>query len=263
MVEFAYPVSAETLAAFERDGAVKLEAVIDDGWLDRLLGAVKRAESLPGGVWFKIYVWRLDPDFRAYCFESPVPGIAAQFLKTDKVNLLYDQLLVKPPKAEPTPWHNDLPYWPLAGTSVMSVWLALSPVTVANGGLEFIRGSNNWNKRFQPFDSDDDGIPVANPDESPGCVPMPDFAAERDELDLISFELEPGDAIAFHALTVHTGGELAPDAEPRMGYSLRFTGPEVRYRLAPSMNQRVFNPDLKPGDPLDSDQYPVVYRKAS
>ena len=263
MSEFAYPVSAETLAAFERDGAVKLDAIIDDYWITRLLDAVKRAESLPGGVWFKIYVWRVDPDFRAYCFESPVPGIAAQFLKTDKLNLLYDQLLVKPPEAEPTPWHNDLPYWPLAGTSVMSIWLALSPVTVANGGLEFIRGSHNWGKRFQPFDSDPEGVTFETSDINPDCVPMPDFAAQRDELDLISFDLEPGDAIAFHALSVHSGHGLAPDAAPRMGYSLRFTGPEVRYRLAPSLNKAVLNPDLKPGDPLDSDQYPVVYQEAS
>lgn len=263
MSEFTYPVSEGKLAVFERDGAVKLDAIIDDQWIARLLGAVERAESLPGGVWYKIYVWRVDPDFRAYCFESPVPGIAAQFLETDKVNLLYDQLLVKPPEAEPTPWHNDLPYWPLAGTSVMSVWLALSPVSLANGGLEFIRGSHKWDKRYQPFDSDSQGVTFETPDRNPECVPMPDFEAQRDELDLVSFDLEPGDAIAFHSLAVHSGRGLAPDARPRMGYSLRFTGPDVRYRLAPSLNKHVLNPDLSPGDPLDSDQYPVVYRKAS
>ena len=35
--------------------------------------------------------------FARYCEDSPLPGIAAKFLKTDKVNLLYDQLFVKEP----------------------------------------------------------------------------------------------------------------------------------------------------------------------
>ena len=164
------------VGAFERDGAVFLKSVVTGGLLDRLLVAVERAEDYEGGFWFKIYLWRFDPDFRDCCMASAVPGIAAQLLRTDKINLLYDQLFVKPPQGGPTPWHNDLPYWPVDGTDVMSLWLALGDVSVANGGLEFIRGSHKWGLRFDTFDADADGGEYYdNPEKNPETVSTPDF----------------------------------------------------------------------------------------
>ena len=99
-------------------------------------------------------------------------AIAAQLLDTDKVNLLYDQLFVKPPQGGPTPWHSDLPYWPVEGTAVMSLWLALGDVDLDNGGLEFIRGSHKWAKRFDTFHAEPDNSTVREHHEkNPESVP--------------------------------------------------------------------------------------------
>ena len=264
MTDSDYRVSAEQHAAFAEDGAIRLESVIGDEFVARLQDAVERVHDHPGGFWFKIYLWRVDPDFRECCLRSRLPGIAAQLLQTDKVNLLYDQLFVKPPQGEPTPWHNDLPYWPVDGTSVMSLWLALSEVTPDNGGLEFIRGSHRWQRRFDPFDADAQGQTYRETAErNPDNEPMPDFDAERNQHEILSWQLRPGDAIAFHALTVHTAGSNITSDRPRKGYALRFTGSEIRYHLGTSMNEHVLNPELEPGDVMDSDQYPVVFRAAS
>ena len=260
MTSFDYQISHEQHAVFERDGVLPLESVIDGELLERLQVASERARDYEGGFWYKIYLWRFDPDFRDCCLASPLPRIAAQLLQTAKVNLLYDQLFVKPPRGEPTPWHNDLPYWPVNGTSVMSIWLALGNVTLDNGGLEFIRGSHRWGRHFETFDYNADGSGYGDmPDRNPETEPIPDFDAERDQHEILSWDLKSGDAVAFHALTVHHANRNATDGLPRKGYALRFTGNEIRYRVAPAMNQYVLNPELDPGDVMDSEQYPVVY----
>lgn len=261
MARLDYQISSEQHATFERDGALRLPGVIGGEFLERLQVATERARDYEGGFWFKIYLWRFDPDFRDCCLASSLPGIAAQMLRTNKVNLLYDQLFVKPPRGEPTPWHNDLPYWPVDGNSVMSIWLALGDVTLDNGGLEFIRGSHRWGRRFDPFDTEADGITyLENTAKVTGNEATPNFDAERDQHEILAWDLAPGDAVAFHALTVHHANRNATDGQPRKGYALRFMGSEVRYREADaSMNKYVLNPDLNPGDVMDSEQYPVVY----
>ena len=51
-----------------------------------------------------------------------------------------DQVFAKAPgEGSRTGWHNDLPYWPLKGWQVLTVWVSLDPITRENGALEFIR----------------------------------------------------------------------------------------------------------------------------
>ena len=261
MSVFDYEVSDEARDQFSRDGALALRAVVDDEMLERLQTAAERARDWPGGFWYKIYLWRHDPDFRACCLESPLPQIAAQLLRTTKVNLLYDQLFIKPPKGAPTPWHHDLPYWPIEGNSVVSLWLALSEVTPENGGLEFIRGSHLWGRQLRTFSVDYDTGAYTDPIATTDDDPIPDFEheTESENHDILHWNLKPGDAIAFHALALHHAPGNTTTSSARKGYSLRFMGSEVRYKESPGMNRQVFNPNLRDGDIMDSEQYPVVF----
>jgi len=249
------------LEAFSRDGALPLRSVIDDELLARLQTAAERARHLPGGFWYNIYLWRNDPDFRACALESPLPKLAAQLLDTAKVNLLYDQLFIKPPKGDPTPWHHDLPYWPIEGNSVVSLWLALSDVTLQNGGLEFIRGSHLWGRSIRTFSVDYDDGRYVEPVATTDAEPVPDFEAERDNYHILHWDLKAGDAVAFHALTLHHAPGNSDTKESRKGYALRFMGSEVRYKETTGMNQRVFNPELREGDTMDSELYPVAFAR--
>ena len=49
----------------------------------------------------------------------------------------------------------------------------------------------------------------------------------------------------------------------RRAYAMRFMGREVRYYAGPVWNVYIMNPTLKTGDPLDSEQYPIVYQAQS
>lgn len=157
-------LSEAQVRAYQDDGAIILRDVISDDWRDRIADAIDRdivepslfvhgyvPEDGHGKFHGNLWIWEHGPDFREFCLNSSLPALAAQFLQTQKVNLLYDQLFVKEPDtSNPTRWHSDQPYWPIRGRQVLSIWISPDPVTAESGTMEFIRCSHNWDKWFQP-----------------------------------------------------------------------------------------------------------------
>jgi len=259
-------LSAEQIAAFERDGAICLRGIVGADWLERLWRAGERAlkaqPKTPEMAYFRrIRLWEQDADFRDFCTGSSLPSVAARLLRTDKVNLFYDQFFAKEPSFAKTDWHNDQPYWPVRGWPVMSFWVALDRIDATTGAMELIRGSHKWDRWFQPYYVDATG---AHGDEwkkkQATFEPLPDFEAERDRHVMLRWDMEPGDAIAFHALTVHSALPNTSKDRRRWAYVIRYCGRDARYYDGEVMNTDITNPALKNGDPLDSAQYPVVYR---
>lgn len=259
-----FKVSPEQIAAYDEDGAVLLKNAIDPEWQDLIRSAIEKELTREEKYFSYRHLWRHNPDFKHICFDSPAATIAADIMQTDKVNLLYDQMFVKEPgTGSATGWHNDQPYWPVRGWSVMTVWIALDPVTRDNGPLEFIRGSHKWDRWFQPFQADAHGGAAAEqPEPNPNYEPLPDFEAERDQHDIISWDMEPGDALAFHAMSMHGARGNTSAALRRRGLAIRYTGRDATYFLDDHTASRrgdLHSPLLKTGDPMDSDEFPVVY----
>ena len=261
--------------AYKNDGAVLLKNVISRKWLDRVAGAIERdildpgpfchsyePEDGQGRFHGNLRTWQNDPEFHAYCFETDLPKIAAQLFNTDRVNLLYDQIFVKEPgTANRTRWHNDQPYWPVSGQDVVSFWLALDQTTEENGRLEFVRGSHKWDRWFQPenFGEVKKGADGSGYEENPDYEKMPDIEATREEYDIIAWDMDPGDVIAFHGMTVHGAGGNYRDDIRRRGYTVRYTGADAWYDPRPGTAQPLVSPDLKNGDPMNNDLFPVVW----
>ena len=260
--DFAYSISTEQLSDFERDGVVLLPKAIDNNSLERLKTATERGLQKSDNYFRRLRVWQDDADFADYCYCSPAPAIVAQLLSTDKVNLFYDQIFVKEPgSAAATPWHNDQPYWPVRGWPVMTLWLALDEVTFDSGALEFIRGSHRWNRWFQPFvAAKDGGVDQVLTKTDAQFEALPDFDAARADYDIACWEMQPGDLLAFHALTVHGARANHDNNRRRRGYAVRYTGREAKYHVGPANNPRLINHTLQHGDALDSEQFPVVFQ---
>jgi len=245
---------------FERQGVVLLSSLIEPELVERLRAATDKALMRSENYFRRLRVWETDLDCREACLASAAPAAAAKLLRTRKINLFYDQVFTKPAGAPATPWHNDQPYWPVRGWPVVTVWLALDEVTFDSGPLEFIAGSHRWDRWFRPFIAASDGaVEAVSPELDAEYEPLPDFDAEREQHTILCWEMQPGDALAFHALAVH-GARNNSAAHPRRGYAMRFTGAGTEYYLGPGVNPRITNPALVPGDPMDSDQYPVAYR---
>ena len=263
-------VSERNIEAFHADGAIALRGVVDAEWRRILAAAIEDDIARPGPYYHgyepedgrgrfhgNLRTWELHDGFRRFCCDSPLPRIAARILRSRKVNLLYDQLFVKEPgTANRTRWHNDVPYWPIEGYQVLSLWVALDPTTAETGALEFVRGSHRWGRLYQP---EVFGRTVTDDYErNPNYEPVPDVELDRPAYDIFSFDLEPGDVYAFHGLVLHGAGGNCSETVRRRGYTARYTGDDVTYSTRPGTNKGLRNSLLAEGDPLDSAQYPVV-----
>ena len=247
---------------FARDGVAVLRGVLDTAWLEHLSAALGEALATPtplaqnlagtrGGAFRSdMYLSAAFASFREFATRSPVGELGARMLGVDQVTLFNDELLVKEPGTpQETPWHHDMPYWPLGGGSVCSVWIPLDRVTRHVGALEFLRASHLWGRRFHPrnFDSGCDRSTDAREASLQGFI-------ARDPDQVITAEAAPGDCVVFHALTLHRAfGNTLPDAR-RRAVALRIVGPSVVYEPRPRTIPLIWAPALAPGSPLGADR---------
>ena len=222
-------LSGDTVEEFNRNGAIVLRGVFTD-WMDTLRNGVEQNLSEPGefgkvytsegetGKFFGDYCnWQRIDSYRKFFFESAAGHIAAQLVDSSSVRIFHEHVLVKEPgTARKTPWHHDQPYYCVDGSKLCSLWIPLDPVD-QSVCAEFICGSHSWNRSFLPTKFS--GVSYDRPGEN--YEKLPDIDAHRDDYNILSWELEPGDAIAFHFMTVHGAPEIyhhTDDARFLRGY---------------------------------------------
>ena len=269
-------ISREQVEAFRNDGVIVVRQAVDRAGVIALRDAIERDIQQPGpfvhsytpqdgqGRFYgNLRTWETDLALRRFCFDSSLPAMTASLLETDRVNLLYDQLFIKEPATEnSTRWHNDQPYWAVRGWQVMSFWIALDPVTLESGALEFIRGSHRWVRWFQPQAfGETEGFD--DYDNNPDYELIPDIENGRTDYDIVSWELAPGDVYAFHALTVHGAGGNLMERVRRRGYAVRYTGDDAVYDTRPGTHPDLRSDHHIDGQRLDSDRFPLVWPHSS
>lgn len=272
-------VADDVLAAYHADGVAALRGVLSSDWIARMGAAVDRILAAPGAAsveytpagktgryYGDFFIWLRDPDFERFIKESPLPALAAAIMNSETVTFFYDQLLVKEPEtAEPTPWHHDLPYWPIRGTQIMSFWVPFDPVTLASGAVQYVKGSHRWGRRFAPASfSKDSGF--ADLYAKMGLEPVPDIDGAPERYDLIHYPLEPGDVLIHHPLVVHGAPGNRSAATRRRGLALRYVGDDCVFDTRPGTffeNPKVkaILPEitLADGEPLHGPLFPRVW----
>ncbi len=253
-----FSVQPETLTTYKKHGAILLKSVFGEQWIRDLRESADRSLRQIDSYFHRQRVWENDDICRKYCLNSAAPAIAAQFMESPKVNLLYDQVFAKTAGDPATPWHNDLPYWPVRNGRAITVWLALDPIKLASGPLEFIAGSHLWEKWYQPFTVDKDGSQAEFYQGTDLTFdPLPDFEADRSNYKVLCWEMQPGDVLLFDGMTVH-GAKANMSPTVRRGYAVRYTDDDMTYQSNAEVNRIIVNPHLKDGQALDSEQYPAV-----
>ncbi len=257
------------VAAYRRDGAICLRGYFTD-WLEPLARGVERNIAEPGpvatehklddnkGRFFEDYCnWERIPEYRDFVLNSPAAAIAGRAMGTNRVQIFHEHVLVKEPgTTKATVWHHDLPYYCVQGQQNASIWLALDPVSRAVCP-HFVAGSHRWGKLYYPrlFD---DGSDYDYKDD--GYETVPDIDAAPEDYEILSWDLEAGDAILFHFLTLHGApGNLG--ASRRRGFSSRWLGDDARFAARHGRTSPPYpGIGLKDGDPLREDWFPVVWR---
>ena len=87
---------------------------------------------------------------------------------------------------------------------------------------------------------------------------IPDIENNRKDYEIISYECELGDAIAFNYATIHAAyGNNSNNR--RRAFSVRFTGDDAKYiKRKGEMSPPFPNINLKNNEVLDSETFPVL-----
>lgn len=263
-------IDDETLRRYREDGAVVLRGLLDADTLERLRDAVQTVlgsasphgneYAKPGEARFVQDMFMSQrPDaagaaFRRLVHESPMAEAAGRLMGAREVRFFYDQLFVKEPGAvAPTPWHQDLPYWPLRGAQICGLWCPLDPVDLDSGAVEYVRGSHLGGRWYRPQHfGGDAGYEGAHGDA------MPDIDATVAPADRLSWDLQPGDAIAFHGLVIHGAGGNRSAQRRRRAVSLRWMGDDAVFDDRPGTYPFDVAGQIA-GTPLRGPMYPRVW----
>jgi ectoine hydroxylase-related dioxygenase (phytanoyl-CoA dioxygenase family) len=266
-------LTSEQLRAFATDGAVKIERAIDVDWIQPLLELAEQQLRRPSRwvtdsnrgadverLFTDRYLWREEPLVRKFVFASGVGSLAGELMQAKSARFYFDHLILKEPfTAEPTPWHQDIPYWPFLGRQICSVWVALTAASVAESSLEFVRGSHRWGRYFAPVPF---GVKADWTAESRD-ERCPDIESARGEYDIVGFDVEPGDALVFSAWTLHSARGNA-GARRRVAISTRWLGDDARWTPRHGCDPTVKQADvcIAPGEyPADDDRFPAVWHR--
>jgi len=266
---------------YATDGVVCLRQAIPLGWIDKLRTGIDKNLESPterSRLWnrdedgsttfYDSQAWQGVDEYRDFVMNSPMGELAARIMGVNAVNFFFDAIFVRSQGAQfKTPFHQDEPFWSVAGFDCASAWMPLVPVAQGSA-LELVRGSHLWERNFA---KDNFGALAGDQrdqisyDSVDGLEPFPDIEGNRDDYDLVTWAMEPGDVIVFNARTIHGGGgNLAADRGLRV-FNTKWLGDDVRVHfrpegMDPDHSQVMTDSGLAPGDRIGGPMYPQVWR---
>ena len=201
-----------------------------------------------------VFMWTFDEAMRQFLLESPLAEIAAKFMRSKTAVHMLDQMFVKEPHtAAPSPWHQDQTYMYADGEDLISIWVAVDPVTKESGAVEWLKGSHRSGVLYQAT-----GFDPNITYETDEYAPLPDIEATRSDCDIVAYETEPGDIVVNHLRTLHAAPGNATDCR-RRAVAYRFTGDRAHYVVRKKGSRPIVDPGLAPGDPMRSEVFPQLW----
>lgn len=260
-------LTSEEIGAFRSDGVICVRGLYGSDWVAHLTEAIEEICAKPspyalgdlvvtsGSKTFRseAFNWMLNDRIRDFVLQGPTAHVVQQAFGSTKVNFFYDQIFVKRQMTmNPVPWHHDFTYWPIEGHQVASVWASVDSVDVASSALEFIAGSHAWPQRFEAMGAG--GLPIGNPE----LEKMPDIDAARGKYKVLSWDLEPGDALLFHGLTLHSSRGNSSADRQRRAITTRWCGDDIVYRPLGNQMPIPWKHGLSSGQGLGGALFPQV-----
>jgi ectoine hydroxylase-related dioxygenase (phytanoyl-CoA dioxygenase family) len=208
--------------------------------------------------------WTRLPAMERFIRSSPAAAIAGELMGAHVVRLYHDHVLVKEPGTrQRTPWHQDLPYYNVDGRMNASMWMPVDPVPRASS-LQVVaashrdaRGGAPWYMPRSFLDGQAKWFPEG------ALADLPDVDGDPDRWRILSWDLEPGDAVFFHMLALH-GAPGVQGPHRRRVLSVRFLGDDMvhaprRWTTSPPFPGLV--DELPAGSPLDHPLFPVLWER--
>ncbi|CAF3972380.1 unnamed protein product [Adineta steineri] len=265
-------VTNSLINEYEENGAICIRQLLNKDEIELLRQGIDENLSHPS-PYFKIAsqpndtgrfiedfcTWKTNRYYKQFIYESPCAAIAGYLMKSSISRLYHDHLLVKESNTKQiTPWHQDQPYYNIEGNQTCSFWIPIDPVS-RYSTLEFIAGSHRGHRWLMPrafMNSEAKWFPEGSLEE------IPDINANRNTFPIIGWELEPGDVIAFHMLTLHGSQGTRENDNRRRVFSIRFLGDDVIHAPKTRITSRDFSyisQDIKSGVPMDHPDFSIIW----
>jgi ectoine hydroxylase-related dioxygenase (phytanoyl-CoA dioxygenase family) len=263
-------IDDESVAAFQRDGAICIRQLFlpkemqtlrrgIDANLAALSPRAKVASAAddPGYFVEDFCNWRDNEHYKRFIFESPLAETAGRLMRSSTARLYHDHMLTKEPGTrQPTPWHQDQPYYNIEGRQNVSFWIPVDPVN-RESTLEFIAGSHlgPWLMPRSFMDAEARWFPEGT------LADLPDIEGNRDAYPILGWELQPGDAVGFHMLMLHAARGVGE--RRRRVFSVRFLGDDIKHaprRWKTSPEFPGLTDELAAGAPMKHRLFPLLWQ---
>lgn len=262
----------DSITQFQHDGAICLRNVLNANEIELLRKGIEfnlsnlstrakvaSAADDPGYFVEDFCTWQQNPYYQDIIFASVLGKIAAQLMQSETVRLYHDHLLVKEPRTRQiTPWHQDQPYYNISGMQNCSFWIPVDPVS-RDSTLEFIVGSHRgpWLMPRTFMDNQAKWFPEGSLQE------LPNIEASRQNFPIIGWEINPGDVVCFHMLSLHMA-QGVEGLQRRRVFSLRVLGDDIRHAPRPWPTSPDFPGlahELAPGAIMNHALFPLLTHK--
>jgi ectoine hydroxylase-related dioxygenase (phytanoyl-CoA dioxygenase family) len=261
-----YALSDDAIAAYRRDGHVKLPAVVTREELAAYRPAIVEAtyrynqetrslqerDTYARAFLQVMNLWTKDDMVRQFVLARRFGKIAADLMGVEGVRLYHDQALFKESGGGYTPMHQDQYYWPLDTDHTITMWMPLVDLPADVGGMRFASGSQSAGFLGE--------LPISDRSEEV----LARLIGER------KLGLHETGAINAGDATFHAGWTLhgaPPNTSPMMRevMTIIYFADGTRIRDPESEGQRndlnAWLPGLEPGELAASGLNPLVYSK--
>ena len=206
-------IADELIAGYEEDGYILVKGMLnpeETGLLsrasreDRVLDQRSFGKGDGEGGTIRLSLWNHPTDtiYGMIARSESIVGTAEKLLG-DEVYHYHSKMIMKDAKVGGAwAWHQDYGYWYQNGVlfpHLTSAYIAVDRATRENGCLQVIRGSHKLGRIEHVLTGDQAGAGQARVEE----------VLKR--LELVYVEMEPGDALFFHANLLHRSDQNHSD----------------------------------------------------
>jgi ectoine hydroxylase-related dioxygenase (phytanoyl-CoA dioxygenase family) len=237
-------LSDAQIAEYHRAGYLAVRDAFDQGLLARLIAATERLYAEGSALTQKTRHFDLAPDhtpesprirrissptelddvYIETAFESVIGDIAADLIG-GPVKFYHSKINFKLPHGgAEIGWHQDWPVFPHTNTNLLAISVPLNASRAGNGCLQTIPGSHKHGARSH----------WENGEYKLNCNAS--MTAE-DFRNVVNNELDPGDLVAHHGLSVH-GSSQNRSSELRTTYIIQYSAADAFAYTAPVIDSR-------------------------
>ncbi|WP_432728941.1 phytanoyl-CoA dioxygenase family protein [Variovorax sp. W6] len=208
-------VSIDERLRFLRDGVVCLRGIVSRDWIELARDGIEQ---------------RRDGLLQRVVSESGASEIAGQLTVMRRLRWICDQLLFDKDvsAATATPWHQDMSYGLADSHRIVHLWMPVDHMP-RETAPEVVRGSHLWKTGYRRAGW------IGPADDGAQAPELPDIESNRGAFDIVGYEVDPGDVVAFNHRALHHAGPVMSFGEKHRAFAILCADDDLLALRQPSL----------------------------